>query len=299
MAIHGENPRDGKSQPAWVAEQLSLFTAAIGVRVGFVRKGEANAFDHLPDFCEVYRSDNCPRQADCLSWHELQRETIGQSNRAIQIQCPMNLNHLWAPVSKAGVIYGFLYTEPVRTAVAASDGGGGTKKTALDGVPMQGYHVVNRGAGESFQSGLRVKSAQRDGQLLLLELVAQRLGARFHEEERLPVDLDPSESLVRRAEAILSSHFHENISTCDIASQLHVSESHLCHAFHGVTGGTLREYLNELRFTEACRLLRERPRLTVAEVAFSAGFQSLSRFSEQFRRRNLPSPGKWRHSRES
>jgi hypothetical protein len=28
----------------------------------------------------------------------------------------------------------------------------------------------------------------------------------------------------------------------------------------------------------------------------AAGFQSLSRFSEQFRRRDLPSPGKWRQS---
>jgi AraC-like DNA-binding protein len=124
--------------------------------------------------------------------------------------------------------------------------------------------------------------------------MGQRLGARFHQEKRLPVASTPAEALVRRAESVLYSCYHENVSTRDIADGLHVSESHLCHAFREVTGGTLREFLNELRFTEACRLLKEHPHLTVGEVAFAAGFQSLSRFTEQFRRRKMPSPGKWR-----
>ena len=285
-----------RPQPAWLAEQISLFTAAIGMVVRFVPFGEARLLDSLAGFCSVFRSEDRQRQAACQIWHACQAATIKQSTRAIRLRCPMRLDYLWAPVSKAGELYGFLYTGPVMQDGGA-DGEGREKEQAWPlGNGSQEIPELNRRRMASLQRVLRVKSAQSDGLLLLMELMGQRLGARFHQEKRLPVPLNPAEALVRRAEAVLCSCYHEKVSTRDIASELRVSESHLCHAFHEVTGGTLREHLNELRFTEACRLLREHPQLTVAEVAFAAGFQSLSRFGEQFRRRHLPSPGKWRHA---
>lgn len=196
----------------------------------------------------------------------------------------MGLDYFWAPVSKDGTTYGSLYSEPVLQA----------GRTAGNG-SMEPPQVIPRMVARRRRS-LRVETTRSDGVLFLLELMGQRLGARFHQERHLPVPLDPSEALVRRAEAVLCGTYHEKISTRDIAEELHVSESHLCHAFHRVTGGTLGQRLNELRFQEACRLLKEHPRLSVGEVAFAAGFQSLSRFSEQFRRRKMPSPGKWRQA---
>jgi AraC-like DNA-binding protein len=292
------NHDDGHSQPAWVAEQISLFTAAIGVKVRFAPLGETERPDVLSEICDVFRSGDSQRQAACQSWHECQAETFRQSRRAIRLRCPMLLDHLWAPVSKGVELYGFLYSEPVMLDGRPDGHGGGTDASLQSGDGTREVPASARGRAGIYQRILRIKSARSDGLLLLLELMGQRLGARFHQENRLPAASSPAEALVRRAEAVLFSCYHEDVSTRDIAEGLHVSESHLCHAFREVTGGTLRESLNELRFAEACRLLKEHPHLTVGEVAFAAGFQSLSRFSEQFRRRKLPSPGKWRQLQE-
>ena len=274
-------------QPGWVVEQISLFTAAVGVKVCFALLGGAGLLDCFAALCGTFRSADCRQRMACQAWHEGQATTIQQSSRAIRLRCPMALDYLWAPVSKEGELYGFLYSEPMMP----------------DGWP-DGHDRTRNGAHEALDGERRrratlprihrVQAAQSDGLLLLLELMGQRLGARFYQEKRLPVALSFAEGLVRRAEAVLCCRYHEKVSTCDVADELQVSESHLCHAFQRVTGGTLRQYLNELRFTEACRLLKEHPQFTVGEVAFAAGFQSLSRFSEQFRRRDLPSPGKWR-----
>jgi len=208
----------------------------------------------------------------------------------------MGMDLLWVAVAREESLYGFLYTEPV---LPVGHRGAPTQrgdKVASPAPPAEGLVVDKRHALTSFQRILRVNLTQRDGLLLLLELVAQRLVGRFCEEERLPAALGAAEALIRRAHALLCSRYHDDISTCDVADELHVSESHLCHTFQRATGGTLRQHLNDIRFNEACRLLRNYPCLTVAEVAFSAGFHSLSRFSEQFRRRKMPSPKKWRAS---
>jgi AraC-like DNA-binding protein/ligand-binding sensor protein len=277
-----------------VEEQISLFTAATGVKVRFTPSAEAVLLGHLTELCELFRYSDGSRQAACQTWHECQGETIRNSIRAIRLRCPMQLDQLWAPVAKGGEIYGFLYTEPVMLDGQADGNGRTTESPATAGNGAQESPEAFRRIMKLHHQILRVNVGRSDGILVLLELMGLRLGTRFQHERRLPAASSPSEALVRRAEAVLCGCYHDDISTCHIAERLNVSESHLCHAFREVTNSTLREYLNELRFTEACRLLKECPHLRVAEIAFAAGFQSLSRFSEQFRRRGLPSPGKWR-----
>jgi AraC-like DNA-binding protein len=291
-----ENHDDAQSQPAWVGEQISLFTAATGVKVRFGSLGATERPDVLSEICDVFRSGTGQCRTACHTLHQCQAETVRQSRRAVRLRCPLLLDHLLAPVSKELELYGFLYSEPVVLDGRPDGHGCGMDDSFQSGDGAREAPATARGRVVTYQRVLRVKSARGDGLLLLLELMGQRLGARFHQEKRLPVASSPAEALVRRAEAVLCSCYHDDVSTRDIADGLHVSESHLCHAFRKVTGGTLRESLNGLRFTEACRLLKEYSHLTVGEVAFAAGFQSLSRFSEQFRRRNMPSPGKWRQS---
>ena len=287
---------DGQLQPAWVTEQISLFAAAIGVKIRFapIGLGGAGFFDGLSEFCSAIQPNDGYDPAGCQAWHECQTEMIMRSTRAVRIRCPMELDYLWAPVAKEGEFYGFLYSEPVGQA-GHPDGNGRERK--LHRVPGNGSLEAQKAVPRKMapvRRCLRVKAARSDGLLFLLELMGQRWGTRFHQERQLPTSLDPNEALVKRAEAVLCGLYHEKISTRDIAQRLHVSESYLCHSFRRVTGGTLRQHLNQLRFEEACRLLKEYPRLSVGEVAFAAGFQSLSRFTEQFRRRKMASPGKWR-----
>jgi len=273
--------RGTPNEPVWIAEQTSLFLAATGVEVRFCSSEKPNGVaSQLCDACSVLPFSDGNPPLPCSTWLKQLVTTAHRTKGASQVSCPGKLSYLIAPVTNDEALYGFLHTGPV----------------LVSELPL-GEINGNYGAGERANAThpiSRLNAGQRDGLLFLLELVAHRLGSRFHEERRLPVPLDPAESLVRRAEAILCGLYREDISTRDVAEKMHVSKSYLCHAFRNVTGGTLRQHLIELRFTEACRLLKEYPKLSIAEAAFAAGFQSLSRFNEQFRVRQLPSPGKWR-----
>lgn len=283
------------NEPAWIEEQTSLFMAATGVEVRF-SSPEAPHQRPSPfcDACSAFPSNDGNPHPPCSTWLKHLATTTHRTKRATQVSCPGKLSYLIAPVTKEEALYGFLHTGPVLLSESSfSETDRNTGHEAGEKAPEE-FPGLGEPAKAAFQPIPRLEAGQRDGLLFFLELVAQRLGARFHEERRLPAQLDPAEALVRRAEAILCGLYREDISTRDVAEKMHVSKSHLCHAFRNVTGGTLRQHLIELRFTEACRLLKEYPKLSISEVAFAAGFQSLSRFNEQFRARQLPSPGKWR-----
>ena len=72
-----------------------------------------------------------------------------------------------------------------------------------------------------------------------------------------------------------------------------MNANHLSENFKQVTGINFVEYVARTRFANACDLLRN-PDLRISEIAFAAGFQSLSQFNRVFqktcranRRRNI------------
>jgi len=77
------------------------------------------------------------------------------------------------------------------------------------------------------------------------------------------------------------SFLHET-SLQDIARRLNVTTAHLCRVFHRATGLRFREYVGRLRAEYARNLLEgtDRP---ITDIAFAAGFQSLSQFNRVFR----------------
>ena len=63
--------------------------------------------------------------------------------------------------------------------------------------------------------------------------------------------------------------------------------------FNKATAKSLREYINELRISDAKRLLKESS-LSVTEIAFLIGFDSSNYFSEIFKKQVGISPLKYR-----
>jgi len=60
------------------------------------------------------------------------------------------------------------------------------------------------------------------------------------------------------------------------------SYAHLCRIFHASFGLTPVEYRNTARLEQAKTLLRDTS-LTIAEIAYRAGFQDPAYFTRQFR----------------
>ena len=87
---------------------------------------------------------------------------------------------------------------------------------------------------------------------------------------------------------LLFKNFKEPITVDQAASLTHLSKPAFCRYFKARTQKTFVEYLTDVRIGHACKLLRE-TELSVLEVCFESGFNNLSNFNRQFRRKlNCP-----------
>ena len=88
----------------------------------------------------------------------------------------------------------------------------------------------------------------------------------------------------------------EELSLKKIAKAVNMNANYLSENFKQVTGMNFVEYVARTRFSTACNLLQN-PNLRISEIAFAAGFQSLSQFNRVFKRFSGKSPTQYRASK--
>ncbi|MED4599917.1 AraC family transcriptional regulator, partial [Paenibacillus validus] len=101
---------------------------------------------------------------------------------------------------------------------------------------------------------------------------------------------------VRQALQYLSAQYAEPITIELMAETLGYNRAYLSTLFKEHTGVSPVTFLLRLRLDKARRLLRERPELTVEQIASSVGFQDPLHFSKQFKRQYQTSPSEYRRS---
>lgn len=102
-----------------------------------------------------------------------------------------------------------------------------------------------------------------------------------------------SRDLIRPVLAYVDEHCREPITLEQVAAVVHVSPSRVRHVFKEVTGVGFKEYVTQLRVTEAKRLLVSTD-LSVAEVAQAVSYTNLSQFYKVFDRTTSMSPADYR-----
>jgi AraC-like DNA-binding protein len=103
-------------------------------------------------------------------------------------------------------------------------------------------------------------------------------------------------AIVRRAKDYIADHQSETIKLHQIARALNVSTFHFCRKFKLETGVTFVDYLNRIRI-ERAKILLHNSKLSVTEVAYEVGFQSLTHFNRTFRKLVCSSPTEYRSRR--
>ena len=96
-----------------------------------------------------------------------------------------------------------------------------------------------------------------------------------------------------KARKYIEKHSGEELSLTKVANVVKTNANHLSENFKQVTGINFVEYVARTRFSNACDLLRN-PKLRISEIAFAAGFQSLSQFNRVFKRFSRKSPTQYR-----
>ena len=98
-----------------------------------------------------------------------------------------------------------------------------------------------------------------------------------------------------KARKYIEEHSGEELSLTKVAKAVNMNANHLSENFKQVTGINFVDYVAGVRFANACDLLRN-PNLRISEIAFAAGFQSLSQFNRVFKRFSGRSPTQYRAS---
>ena len=96
-----------------------------------------------------------------------------------------------------------------------------------------------------------------------------------------------------KARKYIDEHSREELSLTRVAKAVNMNANYLSENFKQVTGIKFVEYIARTRFNTACDLLRN-GNLRVSEIAFAAGFQSLSQFNRVFKRFSGKSPTQYR-----
>jgi AraC-like DNA-binding protein len=99
-----------------------------------------------------------------------------------------------------------------------------------------------------------------------------------------------------KARKYIEEHSSEELSLSKLAKAVNISANHLSEKFKQVTGVNFVDYVARARFEEARDLLLNSDR-RISEIAFAAGFQSLSQFNRVFKRLAGKSPTNFRGER--
>ncbi|MEB2786068.1 AraC family transcriptional regulator [Algoriphagus persicinus] len=83
------------------------------------------------------------------------------------------------------------------------------------------------------------------------------------------------------------------ISLEEVAEQAYMSKEAFCRFFKLRTRRTFTKYVQQLRITEAKKLLLETD-LSISQISFQVGFQTLSHFNKTFRSLTEMTPKDWR-----
>jgi AraC-like DNA-binding protein/ligand-binding sensor protein len=136
-----------------------------------------------------------------------------------------------------------------------------------------------------------VSSSLYNGAVKLLEIFSEHLALVANQISLQQANVDSP--IVARAKDYVASHHSEPIRLEQIAQALNVSEFHFCRTFKRATGLTFMDYLSRVRIEKAKILLSDK-RLRVSEIAYEAGFQTITHFNRIFRKLVGFSPTEYR-----
>ena len=99
--------------------------------------------------------------------------------------------------------------------------------------------------------------------------------------------------VVSKAIEYISDNYTKDIKVSELASYLYMSEVHLRRVFDRYMSIGVLEYINLVRISEACKMLKNSTK-TINDIANSCGFNDISTFNRNFKRFVGYSPNTWR-----
>ncbi|HEY6978114.1 MAG TPA: AraC family transcriptional regulator, partial [Chitinophagaceae bacterium] len=135
---------------------------------------------------------------------------------------------------------------------------------------------------------------------LILEIIGKALGSvtDYLPNRKINSRLKKNHLLtIERAKEYITENFTNDISLMEIAAYCYVSPFHFSRIFKTFTYFSPYQFLQSIRLKNAEILLRNTT-MSVADVAFSSGFNSIEYFTAAFHQRYKCSPSKFRTEKD-
>ena len=104
----------------------------------------------------------------------------------------------------------------------------------------------------------------------------------------------PKETIyVKQAKKYIEENYQDNLTQKSIAKHLHITPNYLGRLFTDQTHTRITDYLNDIRITKACELMKDNT-LSLSEISDKVGFTNQSYFSACFQKQKNLTPREYR-----
>jgi AraC-like DNA-binding protein len=235
-------------------------------------------------FCALLaeRSKAC---AACLQVQQALAEKA--ADKAASVTCKAGLCDTAVPLKVGDRLLGFLHTGQIfRSKPTAAQFEKLTQMFAQWG--LQGETDKLKAA--YFDSRV-MSTKEHESVVKLLSIFAEHLSMMSNQIVVRNENSEPS--MISKAKQFISEHFSEELSLGQVAKAVNTSSFYFCKMFKKFTGVNFTEYLSRVRIENARNLLLN-PNLRISEIAYEAGFQSLTHFNRVFKKIMGQSPTEFR-----
>lgn len=132
----------------------------------------------------------------------------------------------------------------------------------------------------------------------LISLIIAIIFSSAQSKTSTPIDLNTTDNEIISCIKYLHSHFKENPSLTDQAIAIGYQKNYFCRKFKLITGQTYSHYLAALKINYSKHLLLTTD-LSVHEICFDCGYNSLSQFTRDFKKNQGQSPFQFRKANQN
>ena len=287
------------SAPGTISEKLSqshilrdyerAFAEATGLPLTFAPVGKKRpgmrGSPAANQFC-VHMAESEPGCRMCVDMQE-KLATTGADGATQSAVCLAGLTDSAVPVRVGDKVLGFLQTGQVALKKLTPADFRRVSTFLKKGGADVDWETIEK----AYFDSRVIERKQYDAVLRLLEAFAQHLSLAAEQIATQQAHAEPP--MVERARQVIEERSGESLTLAEIARSVHASTFHFCKTFKRATGMTFTQYLAMVRIAKAKKLLAN-PQARVTEVAFEAGFASLTHFNRMFRRIAGQSPTDFR-----